>query len=163
MWECIIISKPNSYSIWMFFVSPESVNLYLPVPCFNVQMWPVLALQLHFENLMFHSAGDGGVYHYFKIPILTQIRCSFFPLKAMIYTFQNRISMHKCGQHWCHNFIWYEHNLAHQSMTHVHCGKSHFHSGRASSIDICQVMLVRVYRPSCLPPPTWKSLSLLIG
>ncbi len=59
MGECIIISKPNSYSIWVFFFSPESDNLCLPGPCFNVQMWPVLVLQFHFEVLMFHTGVDG--------------------------------------------------------------------------------------------------------
>ena len=58
--ECMIIWGPNSYSIWVFFVSPESDLLYLLRPCFNIKMWPVLVLQFHFEVVMFHSAGEGG-------------------------------------------------------------------------------------------------------
>ena len=64
-WKCIIISAPNSGSILVFFFSPESDFLYLLIACFNVQMWPVLLLQFHFEFLMFPSARDGAVYHYF--------------------------------------------------------------------------------------------------
>src|SRR6266567_2524925 len=81
MGEFIIISKPNSYSIWVFFFPPESDNLYLPGPCFNLQMWPVLAFPLHFEVLMVHSAGHGGVYHYFKTQILLNLGVLFFPCK----------------------------------------------------------------------------------
>src|SRR6266568_1682184 len=58
---------------------PESDNLYLPGPCFNVQMWPVLALPLHFEVLMVHSAGHGGVYYYFKTQFLLNLGVLFFP------------------------------------------------------------------------------------
>src|SRR6266567_3349079 len=98
MGEFIIISKPNSYSIWVFFLSPESDSLYLPGLCFNVQMWPVLALPLHFEVLMVHSAGHGGVYHYFKTQFLLNLGVLFSPLKVIIYTFQVHVSMCKCGQ-----------------------------------------------------------------
>ena len=55
-WECIIISAPNSGSILVFFFFPESNFLYLLIACFNVQMWPVLLLQFHFEFLMFPLA-----------------------------------------------------------------------------------------------------------
>jgi hypothetical protein len=58
MEECIIISAPNSCSILVFFFSSESDNLNCLRPSFNVEMWPVLALQFHFEVLMFHP-GDG--------------------------------------------------------------------------------------------------------
>src|SRR6266567_4563218 len=85
MGEFIIISKPNSYSIWVFFLSPESNNLYLPGPCFNVQMWPVLALPLQFEVLMVHSAGDGGVYHYFKTQFLLNLGVLFSPESDNLY------------------------------------------------------------------------------
>ena len=71
-WECIIISAPNSGSILVFFFSPESNNLYLSVPCFNVSMWPVLVLQFHFEVLMFCTRGDRSV-TLLQHPILTQI------------------------------------------------------------------------------------------
>ncbi len=57
--ECIITSTPNSCSILVFFVATESDSLYLSGPCFNVEMWPVLVLQFHFEVLMFHTGGDG--------------------------------------------------------------------------------------------------------
>jgi len=81
MGKCIIISTPNSCSILVFFFSSESDNLYLLGPCFNVQMWPVLALQLHFEVLMIHSAGHGGVYHYFNTQFLLNLGVLFFPWK----------------------------------------------------------------------------------
>src|SRR6266567_3246522 len=39
----------------------------------------------------------------FQNPILTQFGCSFFLLKATIYTFQVHVLMCKCGQYWpCH-------------------------------------------------------------
>jgi len=41
----------------------------------------------------------------FQNPILIQFGCSFFPLKAIIYTFQDHVSMCKCGQYWPCNFI----------------------------------------------------------
>src|SRR6266568_1959015 len=104
MGEFIIISKPNSYSIWVFFFLPESDNLYLPGPCFNVQMWPVLALPPHFEVLMVHSAGHGGVYHYFKTQLLLNLGV-FFLLKVIVYSYQVHVSMWKCDQYWSCNFI----------------------------------------------------------
>src|SRR6266568_2207074 len=55
----IIILTLNSCSISVFFVATESDGLYLSEPSLNVQMWPALVLQLHFEVLMFHTRGDG--------------------------------------------------------------------------------------------------------
>src|SRR5436853_309804 len=78
-WECIIISAPNSGSILVFFFFPERDFLYLPGPCFNMQMWPVLVLQCHSEFLMFPSAGDGGVYHYFSTQFWSNLGVLFFP------------------------------------------------------------------------------------
>ncbi len=46
-----------------------------------------------------------GCVSLFQNPILTQFGCSFFPLKALIYTFQFHVSMCKCGQYWPCNFI----------------------------------------------------------
>jgi hypothetical protein len=49
----------------VFFFSPEGVGLCLPGTCFNIKMWPLLALQLNLEVLMFRTGGDGhwGGYH----------------------------------------------------------------------------------------------------
>jgi len=99
--KCIIISTPNSDSILVFFFPPESDVLYLLGSCFNVQMWPVLVLQCHFEFLMYHSAGNGGVYRYFNTQLWLKFGVLFFPLKAIIYT----VSMFQCSQYWPYNFI----------------------------------------------------------
>ena len=104
-WECIIISAPNSGSILVFFFSPESNFLYLLIACFNVQMWPLLLLQFHFEVLMFHLVDDGGVYHYFNTQFLLNLCVLFFFQKAIIYTFQGHVSICKCGQYWSCNLI----------------------------------------------------------
>ena len=65
-----IILTPNSCSILVFFVATEIYILYLSGPCFNVQMWPVLVLQFHFEVLMFQQEEMERVYHYFNIQFL---------------------------------------------------------------------------------------------
>ena len=77
-WECNIITTPNSYSILVFFFSTESDFLYLLIACFNVQMWPVLLLQFHFKLLMFSSARDGAVYHYFSPQFWFNVGVLFF-------------------------------------------------------------------------------------
>ena len=41
----------------------------------------------------------------FQHPFVTQFWCSSFPLKVIIYTFQDHFSMFQCGQHWPYNFI----------------------------------------------------------
>lgn len=79
--ECMIIWAPNSYSIGLFFFSPESDFLYLLRLCFNIKMWPVLVLQFHFEVLMFHSARDGGVYQYFNTQFWLNFGVLFFHTK----------------------------------------------------------------------------------
>ena len=104
-WDCIIISAPNSGSILVFFFFPESDFLYLLIACFNVQMWPVLLLQFHFEFLMFPSARDGAVYHYFSPQFWFNLGVLFLPLKAIFYTFQEHVSKCKCGQYWSCNVI----------------------------------------------------------
>jgi len=103
--KCIIISTPNSDSILVFFFPPESDVLYLLGSCFNVQTWPVLVLQCHFEFLMYHSAGNGGVYRYFNTQLWLKFGVLFFSLKAIIYTLQYHVSMFQCSQYWPYNFI----------------------------------------------------------
>ena len=84
MGECIIISAPNSGPILVFFFSPERDFLYLPGPCFNMQMWPVLVLQCHFKCLMFHSTSD-GVYHYFNTHFWLNFGDLFFSESVNLY------------------------------------------------------------------------------
>ena len=85
------------------FFSPESDFLYLSGPCFNVLMWPLLVLHFHIEVLMFHTGGDRSV-SLFQHPILVQSWYSFFPLKAICYTFQDHVLICKCGQYLLSNF-----------------------------------------------------------
>ena len=61
-------------------------------------MWPVLVVQFHVEVLVFHTGGDGSDL-LFQDPILTQFWYSFFPLKALFYTFQAHVLLFQCGQY----------------------------------------------------------------
>src|SRR5437016_2779645 len=50
------------------------------------------------------STGWGSV-SLLQHPILVQSGCSFFPLKEIFYTFQDHVSICKCGQYWSCNVI----------------------------------------------------------
>jgi len=62
-------------------------------------MWPVGALQFHFGVLILGAGGDGKWMWFLLYPFPAQFWSSWVGMKAMIYSFQEHLSMCKCGQY----------------------------------------------------------------
>ena len=78
-----IISAPNSGPILVFFFSPEGYFLYLPGPCFNMQMWPVFVVQFQSAFLSFDAEGEGEGVSLILYPFLGQFGHYYMHCKAM--------------------------------------------------------------------------------
>src|SRR5882762_129117 len=67
-------------------------------------MWPVFIQKFHFGVLV-HGAGDGESISLFLHPFPAQFWSSCMCLKAIIHSFQEHLSMCKCGQYSSRNSI----------------------------------------------------------